>query len=92
MPDLPPLEKFPECAGNVPSSSIHTVIEAFGALTAQDGDDLHQIHINLALGPSPADGFATLVVDAEAAREIAEHLNYLANYAEQGVEAGPSNE
>lgn len=90
MDEYPPLEQFPDTDNYTPpSASVLTVVEGFGLLTAQSGDDLRIIFIHTALGPSPADGFVTVNLDPEQARAIASHLNYLADYAELGVQAQP---
>lgn len=85
--DLPPLEQFPDEKGHIPNTTTEIVHEGFGLLTAQDGDDLHLINVQIALGPDPQMGFVAICVDAQGARDIAEHLLLLAKYAELGVEA-----
>lgn len=91
MPDFPEMVEFPE-GGILPNVTVATMHDCFGVLVAQDGDDLFGIHVHLALGPTPEDGFATCTITPEGARSVAAHLLYLAKYAELGIEAKRPNE
>lgn len=89
MPDdqLPDFNSFPDENTAVPDSSILVVGNAIGLLTSQNGDNLFQISLDMFVGPTPQDGAVRVDTDAKGAREIAKHLNHLADYAEIGVEA-----
>ena len=88
-PNFPALQEFPDREGHVGDFSMEAKIEGFGIITAQDGEDYHQISVGIALGPRPQDGFTIVMLDAAAARLVADHLYHLANYAELGVESEP---
>lgn len=82
------LEAFPDKAGLVAQDvNLTTVHDGFGLLVAQNGNDLHEVFVHTALSPRPQDGFVTVTLDAQAARNVAKHLLHLAKYAELGVEA-----
>lgn len=86
MPDR--MNRFPGHDGPVPDLTLEgPVLDCEGALVSQNGDNLYQILLDLFPGPTPQHGSARLGLDAQGARQIADHLNHLANYAELGVEA-----
>lgn len=85
--EFPPMREFPESGATGPNAVVETVIDAFGILAAQDGDDLSAIWLHMALGRSPQDGFASVRFNADSARTLAAHLEHLAKYAELKQEA-----
>lgn len=87
MDEFPEMAAFPDQDGMMANATVDTVHYCFGALAGQDGDDLFNIHLHLALGPTPQQGFATVNLTADSARSLARHLLLLAEYAELGVEA-----
>lgn len=88
MPEINPLKTLPTSDGPVPDLTLEgPVLDCEGVLVSQNGENLHQILLDLFPGPTPQQGSVRLELDAKGARQIADHLYHLANYAELGVEA-----
>lgn len=93
--ELPELTEFPEGEGLLPGLGVSlpgVMVEGFGLLAAQNAEDYREIFVQTALGSTPRNGFICVVLDAEGARALANHLLHLAQYAELGLEAEAPSE
>ena len=92
--ELPELTEFPDGDGLLDGLgvSLPLVIEGYGILVAQNGEDYRELFVQTALGPDPRAGVLSVAIDATGARSLADHLYHLANYAELGLAAEKPNE
>ena len=92
--ELPELTEFPDGDGLLPGVgvSLPLVIEGYGVLVAQNGEDFRELFVQTALGPDPRAGVLSVAISAEGARSLADHLYHLAKYAELGVAAEEPSE
>lgn len=85
--ELPELTEYPDADGLLagPGVSLPVVIDGYGLIAAQSGEDYHQVLVQTAISSDPRHGVLSVTIDAEGARGLANHLLHLANYAELGL-------
>lgn len=89
---FPIMGELPESNGEIPNVTVQSCEhEAKGVLVAQDAEDLFEITIQMFMSEDPSGCTTVLRLNAAGAREVAEHLLHLAQYAEQGVESSPQH-
>lgn len=82
----PIFSELPKEDALIPNTTVRSCEhDAVGMLVAQDDDDLFEITIQLFMSNDPHGCTAVMHLNAQGARETAEHLLRLANFAEIGA-------